>query len=81
MNRLLNTKLYLFHELHRPAYIDFDEMTVDGPLVNFSVRRNTLLSYNQKEVMGWYYKDNHRWCEYGSQVSGTRNFLYLFGIM
>uniref|UniRef100_A0A8C1YBL4 WWE domain-containing protein n=2 Tax=Cyprinus carpio TaxID=7962 RepID=A0A8C1YBL4_CYPCA len=58
-----------------PAYIDFDEMTVDGPLVNFSVRRNTLLSYNQKEVMGWYYKDNHRWCEYGSQGSDGRSSL------
>ncbi|XP_016343359.1 uncharacterized protein LOC107689742 [Sinocyclocheilus anshuiensis] len=58
-----------------PAYIDFDEMTVDGPLVNFSIRRNTLLSQNQKEVMGWYYKDNHRWCEYGSQGSGGKSSL------
>lgn len=57
-----------------PAYIDFDEMTVDS-LDYFSIRRNTLLSYNQKEVMGWYYKDNHRWCEYGSQGSDGRSSL------
>ncbi|XP_016342676.1 zinc finger CCCH-type antiviral protein 1-like [Sinocyclocheilus anshuiensis] len=57
-----------------PAYIDFDEMTVDGPLVNLSVRRNMLLSPpNQKELIGWYYKDNHQWCEYGSQGSGGRS--------
>uniref|UniRef100_A0A8C2BIP8 WWE domain-containing protein n=1 Tax=Cyprinus carpio TaxID=7962 RepID=A0A8C2BIP8_CYPCA len=56
-----------------PVYIDFDEMTVDGAVVNLGVRRNTLLSPNQKEVMGWYYKDNHRWCEYGSHGSGRRS--------
>ncbi|KAI2665293.1 Zinc finger CCCH-type antiviral protein 1 [Labeo rohita] len=54
-----------------PVYIDFDDMTVTGPLANgYSIRRNTLLSHNQKEVIGWYYKDNYRWCEYGSQGSG-----------
>lgn len=52
--------------------IDFDEMTVDGPLRNISIRRNTLLSPNQKQEVGWYYKDNHRWCEYGSQGFGGR---------
>ncbi|XP_073688941.1 uncharacterized protein [Garra rufa] len=56
-----------------PVYIDFDEMIVDGPQNNLNIRRNTLLSYNQKEVIGWYYKDNHRWCEYGSQGSGGRS--------
>ncbi|KAK9976119.1 hypothetical protein ABG768_021325 [Culter alburnus] len=54
------------------AHIDFDEMTVDGPLHNLSIRRNTLLSANQKQEVGWYYKDNHRWCEYGSQGFGGR---------
>ncbi|XP_077090132.1 protein mono-ADP-ribosyltransferase PARP12 [Siphateles boraxobius] len=52
--------------------IDFDEMTVSGPLLNLSIRRNTLLSPNQKQEIGWYYKDNHRWCEYGSQGFGGR---------
>ncbi|CAM4566999.1 unnamed protein product [Leuciscus chuanchicus] len=52
--------------------IDFDEMTVSGPLRNLSIRRNTLLSPNQKQEVGWYYKDNHRWCEYGSQGFGGR---------
>lgn len=52
--------------------IDFDEMTVSAPLHNLSIRRNTLLSPNQKQEVGWYYKDNHRWCEYGSQGFGGR---------
>ncbi|XP_043093066.1 zinc finger CCCH-type antiviral protein 1 isoform X2 [Puntigrus tetrazona] len=55
------------------AYIDFDGMTVDGPLVNLRVRRNALLSPDQKEVIGWYYRDNQRWCEYGSDGSGGRS--------
>ncbi|KAG1953496.1 protein mono-ADP-ribosyltransferase PARP12 [Pimephales promelas] len=52
--------------------IDFDQMTVSGPLRNLSIRRNTLLSPYQKQEVGWYYKDNHRWCEYGSQGFGGR---------
>ncbi|XP_067283293.1 zinc finger CCCH-type antiviral protein 1 isoform X2 [Pseudorasbora parva] len=51
--------------------IDFDEMTVDGPCY-INIRRNTLLSPNQKQEVGWYYKDNHRWCEYGAQGFGGR---------
>lgn len=54
------------------VYIDFDEMTADKPDDNLAIRRNTLLSQNQKQEVGWYYKDNHRWCEYGSQGWGGR---------
>ncbi|KAI7789324.1 hypothetical protein IRJ41_007733, partial [Triplophysa rosa] len=48
-------------------YIDFDAMTVSGICGNVLVRRNTFLSNNQKQEVGWYYKDNQRWCQYGAQ--------------
>lgn len=57
-------------------YIDFDAMTVSGPFANLSIRRNMFLSHNQKQEVGWYYKDNHRWCEYGSQgLSGNTSSI------
>ncbi|KAA0721156.1 hypothetical protein E1301_Tti020652 [Triplophysa tibetana] len=51
-------------------YIDFDAMTVSGICGNVLVRRNTFLSINQKQDVGWYYKDNKRWCQYGAQGAG-----------
>ncbi|XP_060758931.1 zinc finger CCCH-type antiviral protein 1 isoform X2 [Neoarius graeffei] len=53
-------------------YIDFDSMTLRGPFANLAVRRLSNLSHNQREVMGWYYRDNSYWCEYGVQGSSYR---------
>lgn len=53
---------------HRSLDIDFDSMTLRGPFANLAVRRLSNLSHNQREVMGWYYRDNSYWCEYGVQV-------------
>ncbi|KAL7882849.1 hypothetical protein SRHO_G00005070 [Serrasalmus rhombeus] len=50
-------------------HIDFDDMTVMGPFAGLGVRRQTFLSSNQSQEVGWYYKDNTYWCEYGSQGS------------
>ncbi|XP_051976990.1 uncharacterized protein si:ch211-244b2.3 [Xyrauchen texanus] len=50
-------------------YIDFDALTINEPFTNLSIRRITFLNNNQKQEVGWYYKDNNRWCEYGSQGS------------
>ncbi|XP_051974908.1 protein mono-ADP-ribosyltransferase PARP12-like [Xyrauchen texanus] len=51
-------------------FIDFEAMTINGPITNLSIRRKMFLNYNQKQKVGWYYKDNHHWFEYGSQGSG-----------
>lgn len=58
----------LFPIFDRSLYIDFDAMTLRGPSADLAVRRLSSLSYNQIEDVGWYYKDNSYWCEYGVQV-------------
>ncbi|XP_030629475.1 zinc finger CCCH-type antiviral protein 1 [Chanos chanos] len=52
------------------VYINFDEMTAEGPDDDLRVQRQLFLSHNQRQEMGWYYKDNRYWCEYGTQGSG-----------
>lgn len=56
-------------------YIDFDAMTLRGPSADLAVRRLSSLSYNQIEDVGWYYKDNSYWCEYGVQGSSHSTSL------
>lgn len=53
---------------HRPLYIDFDAMTLSGPFVDLAVRRLSSMSHNQREDVGWYYRDNSYWFEYGVEV-------------
>ncbi|XP_046728528.1 zinc finger CCCH-type antiviral protein 1 isoform X1 [Silurus meridionalis] len=50
-------------------YIDFDAMTLIGPYANLAVRRLSTMSHDQREDMGWFYRDNGFWCEYGEQGS------------
>ncbi|KAF5907974.1 poly [ADP-ribose] polymerase 12-like, partial [Clarias magur] len=52
-------------------YIDFDNMTISGPFANLAVRRLSSMPYNQTEDIGWYYRDNSHWCEYGGQGSSN----------
>ncbi|KAF4079556.1 hypothetical protein AMELA_G00179440 [Ameiurus melas] len=53
-------------------YINFDDMTLRGTFADLAVRRLSSLSHNQIEDVGWYYKDNSYWCEYGVQESSYR---------
>ncbi|XP_066523294.1 uncharacterized protein si:ch211-244b2.3 [Hoplias malabaricus] len=53
-------------------YIDFDAMTVRGPFSGLCVKRQTFLTQNQSEEIGWYYRDNTQWCEYGSKGQSHR---------
>ncbi|KAI4874668.1 hypothetical protein NFI96_031158, partial [Prochilodus magdalenae] len=55
-----------------PLYIDFDAMTVRGPFAGLGVQRQTFLSLNQIQEVGWYYKDNTHWYEYGSQGTSQK---------
>ncbi|MFT7806239.1 uncharacterized protein LOC105020396 [Arapaima gigas] len=64
--------IQLFTSSCGQIYIDFDKMEIQGS--HFSVHRQTILSSDEKEEIGWYYKDNRRWYEYGTQGSaGVRS--------
>ncbi|CAJ1054742.1 uncharacterized protein LOC109998776 [Xyrichtys novacula] len=50
------------------VFIDFDEFqTLNAAL---KVQRLTFLSQGQTEEVGWYFRDDQLWREYGSQSSG-----------
>ncbi|KAJ8381953.1 hypothetical protein SKAU_G00027310 [Synaphobranchus kaupii] len=50
-------------------FIDFDKMEVQG--CQLYIRRQTFLAHDEMQEMGWYYNDNRRWYEYGSQGSSS----------
>lgn len=52
--------------LHRQVSIDFEKMQTRGAAVR--VQRLGLLPHGQSEDVGWYFRDDQLWCEYGSQV-------------
>ncbi|XP_047431549.1 LOW QUALITY PROTEIN: uncharacterized protein si:ch211-244b2.3 [Mugil cephalus] len=53
---------------HGQVFIDFDTLqSLDAAL---KVQRLSFLSHGQTEDIGWYYRDDQLWCEYGSQGSG-----------
>ncbi|XP_076860831.1 uncharacterized protein LOC143514007 isoform X2 [Brachyhypopomus gauderio] len=54
-------------------YIDFDAMTVRGPFAGLRVQRQVFISYSQTQEMGWYFKDNRHWQEYGTQGTSSVN--------
>ncbi|XP_062339523.1 uncharacterized protein si:ch211-244b2.3 isoform X1 [Osmerus eperlanus] len=49
----------------RPVYIDFDRMTTRSTALR--VRRLNILPAGQSEDVGWYFRDDRLWCEYGSK--------------
>lgn len=53
------------HTTQGRVYIDFDTLQTDNAAVK--VQRLSLLPQGQTEVIGWYYRDDVRWREYGSQ--------------
>ncbi|XP_058272553.1 uncharacterized protein si:ch211-244b2.3 isoform X2 [Hemibagrus wyckioides] len=52
-------------------YIDFDTMAITGPFQCLAIRRLLSLSHNQRENVGWYFRDKNCWSEYGTQGSST----------
>lgn len=56
----------------RQVYIDFDQIEAQNAAMG--VRRLTFLPQGQSEDIGWYFKDNLIWREYGSLVSESESF-------
>lgn len=52
--------------LHRPVFIDFDKLQTLNAAMR--VQRLSFLPQGQAEEMGWYFRDDQLWREYGSQV-------------
>ncbi|KAM9704843.1 uncharacterized protein ACNS7B_001268 isoform 1-T2 [Menidia menidia] len=51
------------------VFIDFDKLETLNAAVK--VQRLSFLSPGQTEEICWYFRDNHLWCEYGSQSSSV----------
>uniref|UniRef100_A0A3P9MXK3 Uncharacterized LOC103459200 n=1 Tax=Poecilia reticulata TaxID=8081 RepID=A0A3P9MXK3_POERE len=49
------------------VFIDFDELKTDNPALR--VQRLSFVPQGQEEDIGWYFRDDSLWCEYGSQSS------------
>ncbi|KAM9467585.1 uncharacterized protein Hap1MRO34_014291 isoform 3-T3 [Clarias gariepinus] len=58
---------------HGSLRIDFDDMTISGPFANLAVRRLSFMPENQTEDIGWYYRDNSHWCEYGGSSLSSQD--------
>lgn len=58
--------------LHRKVFIDFDKLQTRNAGLN--VRRQSLLPAGQTEDIGWYFRDDQLWREYGSQVRKIPTF-------
>ncbi|XP_010736928.3 uncharacterized protein si:ch211-244b2.3 isoform X1 [Larimichthys crocea] len=54
---------------HGKVFIDFDKLQTRNAGLN--VRRQSLLPAGQTEDIGWYFRDDQLWREYGSQSSNT----------
>ncbi|TMS02739.1 Zinc finger CCCH-type antiviral protein 1 [Larimichthys crocea] len=54
---------------HGKVFIDFDKLQTRNAGLN--VRRQSLLPAGQTEDIGWYFRDDQLWSEYGSQSSNT----------
>lgn len=53
---------------HGKVFIDFDKLQT--PNAALKVQRLSFLSQGQTEDVGWYFRDDQLWCEYGAQSSG-----------
>lgn len=56
--------------LRRPVVIDFDNLQTMNSAMK--VQRRSFLPPGQTEDVGWYYRDDQLWLEYGSQVRTAR---------
>ncbi|XP_054480472.1 E3 ubiquitin-protein ligase DTX1 [Anoplopoma fimbria] len=53
---------------HRPVFIEFDKL--ETQTAGLRVQRLSFLPQGQTEDVGWYFRDDQLWREYGSQSSG-----------
>nr|XP_012773806.2 uncharacterized protein LOC101468779 isoform X1 [Maylandia zebra] len=54
---------------HEVVFIDFDTLQANNP--GIKVQRLSFLPRGQAEDIGWYFRDDQLWCEYGTQGSNT----------
>ena len=52
--------------LHRKVFIDFDKL--ETTTAGLGVQRVSFLPRGRTEDVGWYFRDDQLWREYGSQV-------------
>ncbi|XP_034381698.1 uncharacterized protein si:ch211-244b2.3 [Cyclopterus lumpus] len=57
------------HMCHKQVHIDFDKL--ETQTAGLGVQRLSLLPLGQTEDVGWYFRDDQLWREYGSTSSGT----------
>lgn len=62
----INTNSNWIMFLHRKVFIDFDNFQKTNPALK--VQRVSFLPQGQTEEVGWYFRDETLWREYGSQV-------------
>ncbi|XP_069048930.1 uncharacterized protein [Lepisosteus oculatus] len=55
-----------------PIFLDFDKMEVQGG-AQLSLLRHNLLAPGDTEEHGWYFFDNRRWYEFGTQAMPNSN--------
>lgn len=58
---------WIIHVLHRQVFIDFDKLKTLNAAQK--VQRLSFLPQGQTEDIGWYFRDDQLWREYGSQSS------------
>lgn len=65
-----HSEKYTFHFnllcFRRVVFIDFDTLQANNP--GIKVQRLSFLPRGQAEDIGWYFRDDQLWCEYGTQV-------------
>lgn len=84
-----HSEKYTFHFnllcFHRVVFIDFDTLQANNP--GIKVQRLSFLPQGQAEDIGWYFRDDQLWCEYGTQVrkiaginslNSLEGFLWVF---
>ncbi|XP_036978208.1 uncharacterized protein si:ch211-244b2.3 [Acanthopagrus latus] len=55
--------------IHGQVFIDFDKLQTTNSAMK--VQRRSLLRQGQTEDVGWYYRDDQLWLEYGSQSTSV----------
>lgn len=63
--------------LHRQVFIDFDKL--ETTTAGLRVQRLSFLPRRRREAVGWYFRDDQLWREYGSQVRKIYIHLILRG--
>lgn len=62
-------KRMTINTIHGPVVIDFDNLQTTNSAMK--VQRRSFLPLGQTEDVGWYYRDDQLWLEYGSQSANV----------